>query len=104
MASTESLAGDQPQNSSSRSVQMSNDTCVANRTLAEITLIEYRSRGNGAEVCRVEPEGLFQHNRNAYIDHPEYVWSIFGDGANEAQIRQSALQLAAGSPTVRSGS
>ena len=29
--------------------------------------IEYRSRGNGPEVFRVNPEGLFQHNRNAYL-------------------------------------
>ncbi len=28
----------------------------------------------------------YQHNRNPYIDHPEYVWAIFGDSDNNSQI------------------
>jgi endonuclease I len=28
----------------------------------------------------------FQHNRNPFIDHPEYVWAVFGDRANNAQL------------------
>ncbi|HEX8325809.1 MAG TPA: endonuclease [Tepidisphaeraceae bacterium] len=28
-----------------------------------------------------------QNNRNPYIDHPEYVWAVFGDGANDSQIK-----------------
>ncbi len=27
-----------------------------------------------------------QNNRNPFIDHPEYVWSIFGDSPNDSQI------------------
>ncbi len=27
-----------------------------------------------------------QNNRNPYIDHPEFVWSIFGDGANDSTL------------------
>ena len=29
---------------------------------------------------------FFQNNRNAYIDHPEYVWSVFGGGNNNSQL------------------
>jgi endonuclease I len=27
-----------------------------------------------------------QGNRNPYIDHPEYVWAVFGSGPNDSQI------------------
>lgn len=27
-----------------------------------------------------------QRNRNPYIDHPEYVWAVWGDQANDSQI------------------
>ena len=27
-----------------------------------------------------------QHNRNPYIDHPEYIWAVFGTSANNSQI------------------
>lgn len=28
----------------------------------------------------------YQHNRNPYIDHPEYVWAAFGGGNNNSQV------------------
>jgi endonuclease I len=28
----------------------------------------------------------YQHNRNPFIDHPEFVWSVFVDQANDSQI------------------
>ncbi len=28
----------------------------------------------------------FQHNRNPFTDHPEYVWSVFVDQTNDSQI------------------
>jgi endonuclease I len=30
-----------------------------------------------------------QNNRNPFIDHPEYVWAIFGDSPNDSQISVS---------------
>lgn len=36
--------------------------------------------GNGAN------NSLSQGNRNPYIDHPEYVWAVFGGGNNDSQI------------------
>jgi endonuclease I len=41
-----------------------------------------------------------QGNRNPYIDHPEYVWSVFGDGANDSTLYVSASQPADGASTV----
>jgi endonuclease I len=38
----------------------------------------------------------YQHNRNPFIDHPEYVWAIFGGSANNSQI-------AVASPNVNLG-
>ncbi|MEI8197497.1 MAG: endonuclease, partial [Phycisphaerae bacterium] len=32
----------------------------------------------------------FQGNRNPYIDHPEYVWAVFGGGNNNSQIHLGA--------------
>jgi endonuclease I len=38
----------------------------------------------------------YQHNRNPFVDHPEYVWAIFGGSANNSQI-------AVASPNVNLG-
>jgi endonuclease I len=43
---------------------------------------------------------LDQHNRNAYIDHPEFVWSIFGDGANDSTLHLSEDRPADGASAV----
>lgn len=28
----------------------------------------------------------YQHNRNPYVDHPEYVWAVFGSGPNNSRL------------------
>ena len=40
---------------------------------------------------------FYQNNRNAYIDHPEYVWSVFGGGNNDSQLAVTASPAADGS-------
>ena len=42
----------------------------------------------------------YQNNRNAYIDHPEYVWSIYGGGNNDSQLGVGGLPNANGSSSV----
>lgn len=39
---------------------------------------------------------LDQFNRNPYIDHPEWVWSVFGDGANDSTLYVSPTEPADG--------
>ena len=42
----------------------------------------------------------YQHNRNPFIDHPEYAWSIFVDQNNDSQLSiQGGTTLANGSST-----
>ncbi|HUO10707.1 MAG TPA: endonuclease [Phycisphaerae bacterium] len=39
----------------------------------------------------------FQHNRNPFIDHPEYVWAIFGYDANGVKLNNTS-QLSVSTP------
>ena len=41
-----------------------------------------------------------QHNRIPYVDHPEFVWSVFGDGANDSTLYVSAVEPADGASTT----
>ncbi len=42
----------------------------------------------------------FQHNRNPFTDHPEYVWSVFVDQNNDSQLSiQGGTTLANGNST-----
>jgi hypothetical protein len=34
----------------------------------------------------------YQHNRNPFVDHPEYVWAIFGGGNNNSRLYVGATQ------------
>ena len=45
----------------------------------------------------------FQHNRNPFIDHPEYVWAIFGYDANGVKLNNSS-QFSVSTPDVNGAS
>ncbi|HSV16259.1 MAG TPA: endonuclease, partial [Tepidisphaeraceae bacterium] len=42
----------------------------------------------------------YQGNRNPYIDHPEYVWSVFGGGNNDSQLYVGSSTPASGGSTA----
>jgi endonuclease I len=42
----------------------------------------------------------YQHNRNPYVDHPEYVWAVFGGGNNNSRIYVGATNPADGASTL----
>ena len=42
-----------------------------------------------------------QENRNPYVDHPEYVWSVFVDQANDSQISISGATIGGDGSSVR---
>ena len=43
----------------------------------------------------------YQENRNPFIDHPEYVWSVFMDQANDSQITISGGSILGQGATTR---
>jgi endonuclease I len=44
-----------------------------------------RRRNQYAYSSTLNPT-YYQGNRNPFVDHPEYVWAVFGDSANSSQI------------------
>ncbi|MGC4032080.1 MAG: endonuclease [Tepidisphaeraceae bacterium] len=46
----------------------------------------FERRRNSMIYNNTENSSLSQKNRNPFVDHPEWVWSVFGDGANDSQI------------------
>ncbi len=46
----------------------------------------FERRRNQAVYSSTLNPAYYQGNRNAYIDHPEYVWSVFVDQANDTAI------------------
>src|SRR5205814_1184629 len=41
---------------------------------------------NAERKRNYQVDTMYQHNRNPFVDHPEYVWSVFGSGPNTSQI------------------
>lgn len=42
----------------------------------------------------------YQGNRNPFADHPEYVWALFGDGANDSQLHVGGSPAGDGSSSA----
>jgi endonuclease I len=57
-----------------------------------------RARNQSIYSQTLNPQ-YYQNNRNPFIDHPEYVWSIFGTEANNSRLSVGAQQ-ADGSSTA----
>jgi endonuclease I len=54
--------------------------------LASLLIWHYQDVPDDFERRRNEMIYGFQYNRNAYIDHPEWVWSVYVDQFNDSQI------------------
>jgi hypothetical protein len=55
---------------------------------------------DAAERRRNDMSQAFQGNRNPFIDHPEYVWAIFGDAANDSKLYVGSSAPADGASTL----
>lgn len=61
----------------------------------------FERRRNHVIYSQVENPTYYTNNRNAYVDHPEFVWSVFVDQANDSRITIDAAPVAEdGSSTV----
>lgn len=47
---------------------------------------EFELRRNHTIYSQAENPSFYTNNRNAFIDRPEYVWSVFVDQANDTQL------------------
>ena len=67
-----------------------NDTTINTYTIGDRQSLLRWNYADGVDNFERRKNDLiyddYQHNRNPYIDHPEYVWAVFGDSANSSQI------------------
>lgn len=61
---------------------------------------EFERHRNQAVFSNVLNPSYYQGNRNPYVDHPEYVWTIFGSGPNDSQLYVGASPQPDGSSTT----
>ena len=57
----------------------------------------YERRRNHLVFSNADNPDHYQGNRNPFIDHPEYVWTIFGGGNNNSRICIGGASLNDGS-------
>lgn len=58
---------------------------------------EFERRRNHVIFSQAENPQYYTGNRNPYIDHPEYVWSVYVDQSNDSQITlQNAQHIGGG--------
>jgi endonuclease I len=60
---------------------------------------DFERRRNHAVFSQSLNPSYYTNNRNAFVDRPEYVWSVFVDQMNDSQIG-----IAGGAPTGNGGS
>lgn len=58
---------------------------------------EFERRRNHTIFSSAYNPTYYTNNRNAYIDRPEFVWSVYGPGANDSTIYVGAVPAADGS-------
>jgi endonuclease I len=61
---------------------------------------EGERRRNNAVFSNIANPNYYQGNRNPYVDHPEYVWTIYGLGPNDSQIYVDAIPPADGASSA----
>jgi len=61
---------------------------------------EFERRRNQTIFSSALNPSFFQNNRNAFIDRPELVWSIYGGGNNDSQLSVAGLANADGSSST----
>jgi endonuclease I len=85
-----------PNNTNSLKIVATNDGYNPDGTLGDLNSMlranyldmpdNFERRRNQLIYNNTENASLSQKNRNPYIDNPEMVWSVFGDGANDSKI------------------
>lgn len=60
----------------------------------------FERRRNHVIYSQAENPTYYTNNRNAYVDHPEYVWSVFVDQMNNSQIMIDGASVEADGSSV----
>jgi endonuclease I len=61
---------------------------------------DFERRRNHVTYSSTLNPSFFTNNRNAYVDRPEFVWSVFGGGANDSTLYVGPAPQADGTSSV----